>query len=420
MTHLMAVTVDELQTLLQLCRDFGTQQQQQSSLSAEWSGMLHLAEMVRDGPGPTATDGLRNFHIATKRMMLCRSKRDDNDVVTATFQPRPTCEEEYAVANNNGTLPLPPVGGDDALRMMVDHSMDKKKQHEVHIMRKTMRSLLRASSSLPEPTTEISVLNIGEGKGYVSRVLALCDGYQVVGLDCNPNHKEGSSSRLEKIVEGRLGSSTTASEGASATGVGNLMYCRRGHMASITCRVGKDTDWTSCLKGHVELRNDQDNSLLHARQYVEEGFHDAPLDEKMQCVVCGHIMRRHTAALVVKHAKEHVIQATRHGQGDRTTCLRRLPVFGGEPQGDVLELNEELFDQWLVALPQSGLVQKLCDVLFTMTIVYAKKEDLATQKKQEHTVATAETSIENTIKKKRERSDVVVGDLPTFLSWRDL
>lgn len=45
-----------------------------------------------------------------------------------------------------------------------------------------------------------TMINIGEGKGYVSRAVALCDALQVIGLDCNPNHREGAVQRIEQLL----------------------------------------------------------------------------------------------------------------------------------------------------------------------------------------------------------------------------
>lgn len=344
------------------------------------SGSLrNLADLILHGPPSCAAEGagtddgvssVAAFYETTQRLMVSRRRRIENDYCSLTFAPSatiPTCEHE-CMCDSVGSASTP--GGDDVMRLLVDHNMCHKKQHEVHVMRDTVKDLVRAlaaSRAAAGGNTCITVMNVGEGKGYCSRVLALADGFQVVGLDCNPLHKEGSSGRVEKIVEGRLGAHV---DGSAV----NLLYCRRGHMASITCRVDCETDWRSVLRGYVTTVDDASGSITPrscgnttTMSATTPSAPTSTANEKVQCRICGHILKRHTKGVVLKHCKDHI-----------AASLARSADNGGVPAvlfsrdtNEVLPLQYAGYHAALTSLPQADFVELLLSAFFTSDVCIA-------------------------------------------------
>ncbi|CUG87203.1 methyltransferase, putative [Bodo saltans] len=332
-----------------------------------------LAEIVRDGPAiitnervllkPHLTEDasrLHEFYDTTKRLMICRQRRPQCDYASLTFQTK--AEGEEVTLQSRCCPDHKDKESEAIMSIMVDHNMCKKKQHEVSVMRGCLRDLLQ--NCCPDDASSCdfrsrdgiqgsTLMNIGEGKGYCSRVLALCDGVQVVGLDCNPDHKEGSSGRVEKVVEGQVGSS----------GV-NLLYRPRGHMASITCRVGPNMNWEETLKGHVSTKREDGTVTPLSTALLHEDTSGKQLAlaqlEKVQCLVCGHIVRRQAQALVLKHIREHMGKDMTAGDINKplTSCF----------DGSALTLQPAQYKQYLETVPQAEFVALVLDSCFTDSI----------------------------------------------------
>jgi hypothetical protein len=148
--------------------------------------------------------------------------------------------------------------------------MCPKKRHEAVRVHQIVSKLAAAAQVQ-------SVINVGEGKGYVSRLLALDSGLQVIGLDCNPAHRESSSGRLERTFD------------QLAETVG-LRYRPRGDMRSVTCLVDANMDWTSVLR---------DPEGVQVSHRTEDEFTAV----KVRCVVCGSVMRKR-ADVLQQHANK--------------------------------------------------------------------------------------------------------------------
>lgn len=206
--------------------------------------------------------------MQSRALMLGRRRREANDAARLTLTQAPaSCEDASAPPMDKDSLPHAPA--ESILHAVISQGMGPKKQHEVHIMRDTIVDAIRCSSEPPAQGGDeevergyggrgrsdaiTSVINIGEGKGYVSRALAFCDGLQVVGIDCNPAHRERSMERIEALMDATL----CLRDGQCGRDVPNLLYAPRGDTRSIVCRVEETADWTALLRsGGVRLSLD--------------------------------------------------------------------------------------------------------------------------------------------------------------------
>eukprot|EP01060_Flectonema_neradi_P039104 TRINITY_DN8484_c0_g1_i1.p1 TRINITY_DN8484_c0_g1~~TRINITY_DN8484_c0_g1_i1.p1 ORF type:complete len:671 (+),score=102.31 TRINITY_DN8484_c0_g1_i1:72-2084(+) len=158
------------------------------------------------------------------------------------------------------------------LERILNCGMSDKKRHEVRRMFHCIDSCLSTS---PADDMIKTVINIGEGKGYLSRTLALCKGLQVVGVDCNPHHRDSSFERIDRVLTSRI-----FDDGDS------FLYEPRGSMTSVTCRVDDHTDW----------------GLLFSKiPSSEPSLSDAnppPISSKKVCIACGKIIKSHLPMLI--------------------------------------------------------------------------------------------------------------------------
>lgn len=369
--------------------------------------MLKLRTLVRDGP-PTAQTAalapLQHFYAETRRLMLHRTRRPDSDAASVTLL---TEAERRAVDRTSSDAVARRQHERDILDLVVAHGMNPKKQHEVRIMRETIRDLVQccnagATSALGSERVHghgsvdgdgatasarvQTTINIGEGKGYVSRAVALCDNLQVVGLDCNPAHKERAVERFESLLETSL----------SATRDGrprvNLLYEPRGHVASIACRVEGKVRWTELLQGHVRTCPD---SCCGSCDGNARGGSEAPADApsadasagaedeavvvtrvrggetvKLACRVCAKVVRQESTTVIMKHIYTHL-----RGASSKPPCASHM--------GTIPTLEE--VQQWNVQLSQHAYVAKLTERFFTVADVeerhLANRKDAAALKR---------------------------------------
>jgi hypothetical protein len=170
----------------------------------------------------------------------------------------------------------------------VTAGMCPKKRHEVSQMQQLVSNMCRSHGA-------DTVVNVGEGKGYVSRFLALEHDLQMIGLDCNPQHGDTSAARVERMLD-----QTTD----------GYRYRRRGGMRSITCTVNEHTD----IAG---VANSAPQDLTSAVSPVR----------KMRCVACGVVLKGGPIA-----QKEHLRvcrdgEYEEYGAGDGDTQWPRGAQF---------------------------------------------------------------------------------------------
>ena len=202
---------------------------------------------------------------------------------------------------------------------LIGVGMCTKKRHEVVQMHKAVGSLLNAhqqSSQWPSPP--VVAINVGEGRGYVSRVISVCEGITVVGMDCNPQHKEAALERLEPIVD-----IPSTAAGGGRKDIVNLMYQRRGVSTCVTCRVEADMDLSKVLRGAVDIIDDGSNEVIYASTAISadddnlaatsskvEGENSGRTSNllessKVQCLACGTILKVQNSVAIAKHALRH-------------------------------------------------------------------------------------------------------------------
>ncbi|KAG5481587.1 hypothetical protein LSCM1_05611 [Leishmania martiniquensis] len=408
--------------------------------------MSKLRELVRDGPPKgaekhTAASGgevsaslasqtlvspspLQEFYMATRRLMLGRARRPKNDAASLTLLSE---AERQAIDRDSSSAQAQRQHEKDILDLVVSRGMNPKKQHEVRIMRETIRDLVQCCNAGVEHThaaplraeetgnaswaTERhprgnvarvrTVINIGEGKGYVSRAVALCDDLQVVGLDCNPAHKECAVDRFESLLEAGLSSR----DGRPRI---NLLYEPHGHMVSIACRVGEKADWKSLLHGH--LRTCADPCSAISRSCSDEGCATAGSAEeaqvaigednavaltrargdetvKLACRVCGKVVRRESTNVIMKHIYGHL-----HAHSGRGPVSSEVRTVAGAAEPSELPQSRLLriptlaeAQQWNVTLPQHAYVAKLTELFFTVSDIesqhFSNRKDVALLKR---------------------------------------
>lgn len=334
------VTREERDYTLDLCHAFRPLLKHEGDDGA--GEMRGLRNYVRDGPPavepgreeesvPRGLQHLQDFYAATRRLMLGRRCSPNNDGASVTLTLRPGDAASTVAATSSHTTTTAPADAARVARVLkftMSFGMNPKKQHEVAIMRGVIADLVsccRASSEDKSSETGPStVINIGEGKGYVSRTIALCDGLQVVGVDCNPAHKERAFERFEDLLEHSVSLRSTV----RGRDIVNLLYEPRGHVASITCRLGDQVDWAALLRGHVRVRDDAtgevhetDADNLETVTNVEpattdgattQSPHSSPTSPgaeplaKLQCKACGKLIPVTSASVLMRHAHAHV------------------------------------------------------------------------------------------------------------------
>ncbi|RNF20050.1 uncharacterized protein Tco025E_03879 [Trypanosoma conorhini] len=347
-----AVRDEEVAYMRGLCEAFSTLVSDDNTLLGELHSIIH------DGPPAGAAASLHEFFLETKALQLNRQRRLGNDAASLTLR---TAQEVSVAATSLASSHAGHVDADAreqhrrarVMEAVLGHGMGTKKQHEVSVMRETIVDLVKCCNSAPsdagapplEPVE--TVFNVGEGKGYVSRALALCDGLQVIGLDCNPAHKERAVERVEFLLQGRL--RVDAAQGASAgREMLNLMYEPRGHMATVACRVGPRMNWAEVLRGHVRLSHETPSDAAAPRTAsAVDG------SAKLQCRICPFIARRGAAMAIMRHARRHL-------DTDDATVLAGLP-------------SKETVEVWNHALSVEAFNEKVIAAFFTDEVLYTSK-----------------------------------------------
>ncbi|KAG5481901.1 hypothetical protein LSCM4_06980 [Leishmania orientalis] len=408
--------------------------------------MSKLRALVRDGPPTDATecaaalDGdarasstshtraplalLQEFYAATRRLMLSRARRPQNDAASLTLLSE---AERLITWLDTSSAQAQRQREQDILNLVLSHGMCPKKQHEVRIMRETVRDLVQCCNAGVEHTSagplraEVSgnpreeaeahqsgnlaqvrtVINVGEGKGYVSRAMALCDNLQVIGLDCNPAHKERAVDRFESLLETGLSSH----DGRPRI---NLLYEPHGHMVSIACRVEEKVDWKSLLHGHVRTCADpccflsescSDEAGADARCVAEErvviaednavALTRARGDEtvKLACRACGKIVRQESTTVIMKHVYSHL-----HANAECAPLSSEVRAVSDAADTSAPSPSRPLHiptltevQQWNMRLSQHAYVAKLTEHFFTISDVethhFSHRKDAALLKR---------------------------------------
>ncbi|ESL11968.1 hypothetical protein TRSC58_00273 [Trypanosoma rangeli SC58] len=375
LAHLDGSTVreEEVTYMRGLCEAFSTLASDDTTLVGELHSIIH------DGPPVGAAANLHAFFLETRTLQMNRQRRPQNDAANLTLR---TPQDVPAVAATSLASAQPDARDIDAdareqhrrarvMEAVLGHGMGTKKQHEVSVMRDTIVDLVNCCNSvqrdtgLPPQEPVETVFNVGEGKGYVSRALALCDGLQVVGLDCNSLHKARAVERVQFLLQGRL--SVDAAQGASeGREMLNLMYEPRGHMATIACRVGPYMNWAKVLRGHVRLSDGafaesflgsvgmtaveqtelEETEAHRTSRLVDDGT-------KLQCRICPYIARRGNIMAIMRHTRHHL-------QTDDATRLAGLPSM-------------KTLDAWNQKLSGKAFNKKVIATFFTDEVTYTSK-----------------------------------------------
>ncbi|EKF28661.1 hypothetical protein MOQ_007584 [Trypanosoma cruzi marinkellei] len=378
------VREEEVTYMRDLCGAFTTLMSDNNTL------MVELHAMIRDGPPVGSAACLHSFFLETRALQMNRQRSPRNDAASVTLR---TAQDNMPIASPSLASSLPQKGQegdglkkrhrrDRVMEAVLGHGMGRKKQHEVVVVRDTIVDLVECCNAtqtdcgmLPPDPVE-TVLNVGEGKGYVSRALALCDGLQVVGLDCNPAHKERAMERVEFLLQGRLGVDVASGESRGRDML-NLMYEPRGHMATVACRVGPCMNWADVLRGHVRLSDGTSlegcnifaDTIVPGQQEIEEveaprslkGTNDGT---KVQCRICCHITRKRAVNTIIRHVRRHL-------QSDD------MNNFSGIP-------SKETIDGWNRELSVEAFNRKIITAFFTDEVCYksnATVEDEASAKR---------------------------------------
>nr|CCC90543.1 conserved hypothetical protein [Trypanosoma congolense IL3000] len=371
----------ELHYMRELCKSFDQLMPNNEAL------FNTLSTLIASGPPPHAAECLHSFYADTKRLMLSRKRRPQNDVARLTTRlPR---DEEINQLELMEMHRNRKDRADRMLQVILGHGMGPKKQHEVRIMHDNVVDLItHCNTTLQTEESVQTVINIGEGKGYVSRALALCSGLQVVGLDCNPAHKERAAERISHFQHGCLSIDPSCPEMTGRDMI-NLLYEPGGHMASITCTVGETVDWTALLRGHVQLRADEHSSsdvvvsIEEARASLSEGQcewtgfeatmgredYGHPRQQenlaeprgKLQCLICKHILRRDATRGIVRHVRHHLMS-----QNTVSTSTSGADI----PTKDAV-------DEWNRKLSVEAFVEKLAATFFTDVELVSRDAPLA-------------------------------------------
>lgn len=283
-THLdgSEISSNEVEYVSQLC----------SSLSpllpkGDADAETDLSALVRCGPS-VAGEAFR-FFSTTKKLMLNRSRRADDDGVLHTLMP-------VTPARASTMKPSPDVKKRRILELVLSRGMSAKKMHEVEAMTQSIADLVKVTDSPQVPVR--TVINFGEGKGYVSRALSLVEQLQVIGLDCNPSHKEKTLERIEKVLEDSASKSQTTD-----TGSFNLLYEPRGYVTSVVCRVTDTVEWTQLLQDHIPV------AVRGVVTYPPEANDDLNVldhfNGKLRCKACGRVLRS-SLSVLERHSQQHV------------------------------------------------------------------------------------------------------------------
>ncbi|KAG8341607.1 Methyltransferase domain [Trypanosoma vivax] len=364
------VPQEEVDYVRELCNSFTTLMPNGDALF----DVLH--HLIRDGPPPGSAACLQSFYRETKSLMIGRKKRAQNDAVRVTLNL--PCELSFGGYDDHSQHTRK-VRADRIMQTVIAHGMSPKKQHEVCVMRDTVVDLVAYCNKVRHPSEPVeTVINIGEGKGYVSRALALCDGLQMVGLDCNPLHKERAIERVSHILQASL-SVDSLQPDTTGRDMLNLFYEPQGHMASVACSVGPCVDWVATLRGHVRIRVDRscgdiipmspargdawtvkeeegalDGGSVEVRGGTRSCWANVGIEEvrKMQCRICGHILRMDAAAAIIRHTRHHL------NSGHE---MVRAPV--GEVSSASLPQRETV-DKWNELLPVAAYVARVTSTFF--------------------------------------------------------
>lgn len=303
------ITEEEKEELNHFCASF-------NPLFDSGSMEENLANLVKNGP-PLSSTSLLNFFQMTCCLQLYRQRHVLNNGISFTA----TTKSEFELCQTDE-----PILNDKQLRkldLVLSHGMSRKKQHEVEIMCHTVNDLVKCCSSTMNETSNSTslktVINIGEGKGYVSRGLSLVCGLQVIGLDCNPSHKTKMVERTDILLQASINAfkrKRLNSSYASCT-TSNMLYEPSGFLTSIACKVEKSVDWTALLRGvtltvnSISGERSTENELFPAQDEGEDAssvgnaIKLSNMEHKMKCHFCARIVR-HSVPLLARHAHEHV------------------------------------------------------------------------------------------------------------------
>ena len=220
----------------------------------------------------------------------------------ATLRLRREPETVPAIAPQDGTTSR-------RLELVLAQGMSSKKQHEVEHMFQWVQSCAKDSAVN-------TILNIGEGKGYLSRSLALCGGLQVIGLDCNPQHRDTSFRRMDRTLFSRI-----HDDGDS------FLYWSTGEMHSLTCRVSSGMNWRQLL-APLPCCGGQASSTEHCDETEEEPWsQDVTAGAKRARAPSGEMEEGPQSSVKLAQAKVRCLDCSRILVGQRFTLLSHAARF---------------------------------------------------------------------------------------------
>lgn len=111
--------------------------------------------------------------------------------------------------------------------LQIKEFMSEKKSHEVEIAAQLVAALCAAETD-GEPTRRLSVIDAGDGKGYLSSRLALEHRLTVLGIDANEGNTMGSLKRSEQLEVNNLFSFPHL----FFVCINNNFLCSRGYFAA--------------------------------------------------------------------------------------------------------------------------------------------------------------------------------------------
>lgn len=342
-----AIKKEEKENLNELCASF-------HSLLESRNAETHLPNLVKNGPPPSLTK-IHDFFQTTRHLQLYRQRHLSNNGVSLTTKT----ENELPLSENGGS----PLSEKQLqkLDLVTSHGMNKKKKHEVEIMCHTVNDLVQSCSltlnGCTDETCLNTVINIGEGKGYVSRGLSIVCGLQVIGLDCNPSHKTKMTERRDLLLQASVNRCKRKRfNGTSAFCPStNLLYEPRGNLTSIACKVEQSVDWAALLRGFVLTvdstgrRRSTEKELLAPLDKEDEDscmetvVKTNNMEHKMRCKLCARIVRN-AAYLLSRHAHDHV----KRGEvlPDKELSLKEVEEWNKNlgPDAFIRKLIESFFD----------------------------------------------------------------------------
>lgn len=337
--HFDGTLIDEVErdNAFTLCSGF-------KDLLGQCSSTKDISHLIANGP-PPENSVVFAFYEATRNLKLYRDFNGNDKALSQSLGC--SIKEDISRSKNPEAIRKK----ERILDFVLSSGMSMKKKHEVKIMSSAVFDLVRCCATKSNPVN--TIINIGEGKGYVSRALSLVHSLQVVGLDCNPAHKEKAIERNEQLVESSCNSALL--RGKDGEVPINLYYEVKGHTTSIACTVNSSIDWSNLLRGYCVTENSEGTHYENIES--KEPFQSRPsLDgvmEKIKCKVCHRIIRHSTSGL-----------------------CRHVNIHLKEDNSKIEFITRKEISLWNQTLPPEAFTRKLLETFFeTVSFVRLKADE---------------------------------------------